>query len=242
MARLSAAGIRHVEADLRAARREPSARAVLLERHGLVTWGDTAEEAYKSTIEFVTRAAEVVDRAGAGRFGLGGVTIPELSASDGLTLLAEALPALRGALLADAAGVVLEVDRSPAAVAFVSSARAAEVSQIGAPCPDHLINTKHKPLVVAFDPAKGDAAELKRALRRGVEEYGAWYRAYYARNLDDETRQFPIDPVGPRVTLIPGVGVVTSGLDAAKARTTGISTTVRSRSRTRRTRSADSAP
>ena len=197
-----------------------SARAVLLERHGLVTWGDTAEEAYKSTIEFVTRAAEVVDRAGAGRFGLGGVAIPELSASDGLTLLAEALPALRGALLADAAGVVLEVDRSPAAVAFVSSARAAEVSQIGAPCPDHLINTKHKPLVVAFDPAKGDAAELKRALRRGVEEYGAWYRAYYARNLDDETRQFPIDPVGPRVTLIPGVGVVTSGLDAAKARTT----------------------
>ncbi len=115
---------------------------------------------------------------------------------------------------------MLEVDRSPAAVAFVSSARAAEVSQIGAPCPDHLINTKHKPLVVAFDPAKGDAAELKRALRRGVEEYGAWYRAYYARNLDDETRQFPIDPVGPRVTLIPGVGVVTSGLDAAKARTT----------------------
>ena len=50
----------------------PSARAVLLERHGLVTWGSTPEEAYKSTIEFVTRAAEIVGRAGAGRFGLGG--------------------------------------------------------------------------------------------------------------------------------------------------------------------------
>ena len=34
------------------------------------------------------------------------------------------LPALRGALLADADGVVLEVDRSPEAVAFASSARA----------------------------------------------------------------------------------------------------------------------
>ncbi len=32
--------------------------------------------------------------------------------------------------------------------------------------------------------------------------------------------QFPMDPVGPRVVLIPGVGVVTSGLDAGKARTT----------------------
>jgi len=50
----------------------PSARAVLLERHGLVTWGNTSEAAYRSTIEFVTRAAEAVDRAGAGRFGLGG--------------------------------------------------------------------------------------------------------------------------------------------------------------------------
>ena len=42
---------------------------------------------------------------------------------------------LRGALLADADGVVLEVDRSPEAVAFASSVRAPEVSQVGAPCP-----------------------------------------------------------------------------------------------------------
>ena len=198
----------------------PPARAVLLERHGLVTWGDTAEEAYRSTIEFVTRAAETVDRAGAGRFGLGGAAATELSESESFALLAEALPALRGSLLADADGVVLEVDRSPAAVAFASAARAAEVSQIGAPCPDHLINTKHKPLAVAFDPAGDGAAQLRAALRRGVDDYGAWYRAYYARHVDDETREFPMDPVGPRVTLIPGVGVVTSGLDAAKARTT----------------------
>ena len=198
----------------------PAARAVLLERHGLVTWGSTAEEAYASTIEFVTRAAEAVDTAGAGRFGLGGRASPELGERECLALLAQTLPELRGSLLADVDGVILEIDRSPAAVAFASSARAAEVSQVGAPCPDHLINTKHKPLAVAFDPVTEGAGELGAALRRGVEEYGAWYRDYYARNLDDETRQFPIDPAGPRVTLIPGVGIVTSGLDAGKARTT----------------------
>src|ERR671936_2173319 len=52
---------------------QPSARAVLLERHGLVTWGETGEESYRATIEFVSRAAEAIARAGAGRFGLGGV-------------------------------------------------------------------------------------------------------------------------------------------------------------------------
>ena len=198
----------------------PSARAVLLERHGLVTWGRTSEEAYRSTIEFVTRAAEAVSRAGADRFGLGGWASPELGESECLALLAHTLPVLRGSLLADADGAVLEVDRSPAALAFASSVRTPEVSQVGAPCPDHLVNTKHRPLVVGFDPATDDADALADAFRRGVEEYGTWYRAYYAAHVDDETRRFPIDPVGPRVTVIPGVGIVTSGLDAARARTT----------------------
>ena len=198
----------------------PSARAVLLERHGLVTWGGTSEEAYRSTIEFVTRAAEAVSRAGADRFGLGGWASAELGESECLALLAQTLPVLRGSLLADADGAVLEVDRSPAALAFASSVRTPEVSQVGAPCPDHLVNTKHRPLVVGFDPATDDAGALADAFRRGVEEYGTWYRAYYAAHVDDETRRFPIDPVGPRVTVIPGVGIVTSGLDAARARTT----------------------
>jgi rhamnulose-1-phosphate aldolase/alcohol dehydrogenase len=196
----------------------PSARAVLLEKHGLVTWGDTPEQSYRATIEFVTRAVRVLDATANGRYGLGGNKIAELGEDRAEALLARALPALRGALLADADGVVLEVDRSPEAVAFASSVRAPEVSQVGAPCPDHLINTKHKPLVARFDADLGDAAALADAFRNGVEEYAAWYREYYERNLDEETRQFPIDPAGPRVVLVPGVGIVTAGPDAGRAR------------------------
>jgi rhamnulose-1-phosphate aldolase/alcohol dehydrogenase len=125
---------------------------------------------------------------------------------------------LRGALLADADGVVLEVDRSPQAVAFASAQRTPEVSQVGAPCPDHLINTKHRPLVVDFDSERDDADALAGALASGVSAYAEWYRGYYEHNLDDETRPFPIDPAGPRVVLIPGVGIVTSGPDAGRAR------------------------
>src|SRR3984893_2319418 len=204
-------------ADLLAA--NPSARAVLLEKHGLVTWGDTPQASYRDTIEFVTRAAQALDRAGSGRFGLGGRATAELGEEDVEALLVRILPALRGALLADTGGIVLEVDRSPEAVAFVSSARPPDVSQVGAPCPDHLISTKHKPLLADFEPGSDSADDLARALRTGVEAYGGWYRDYYAHNVDEETGQFPIDPVGPRVVLIPGVGIVTSGADAARART-----------------------
>ena len=92
------------------------------------------------------------------------------------------------------------------------------MSQVGAPCPDHLINTKHKPLVADFDPRRDDAEVLGQAFARGAAEYGEWYRGYYERNLDDETRAFPMDPAGPRVVLVPGVGLVASGPDAGRAR------------------------
>jgi rhamnulose-1-phosphate aldolase/alcohol dehydrogenase len=193
-------------------------RAVLLAKHGLVTWGETSEETYRSTLEVVTRAADALARAGEGSFGLGGWRVRPASEEQAERLLVAALPALRGELLADAPGVILEVDRSPEAVTFASSVRAPEVSQLGAPCPDHLINTKHKPLVVDFDPETGSATDLVERLRAGVRDYAGWYRNYYERNLTDESRPYPMDPVGPRVVLVPGVGIVTSGADAGKAR------------------------
>jgi rhamnulose-1-phosphate aldolase/alcohol dehydrogenase len=197
----------------------PSARAVLLEKHGLVTWGESGEESYRRTIEFVSRAASAIERAGAGRFGLGGPKLAECGEQGAQVLLLASLPVLRGALLADADGVVLEVDRSPEAVAFASSVGAPEVSQVGAPCPDHLINTKHKPLAIEFDPSSDGTAELTDVLRDGVATYADWYRRYYERNVSDESRPFPMDPAGPRVVLIPGLGIVTSGTDATRART-----------------------
>jgi rhamnulose-1-phosphate aldolase/alcohol dehydrogenase len=198
----------------------PRARAVLLEKHGLVTWGETSEEAYRSTLEAVARAADALAGAGERRFGLGGRKVRLATGDEADGVLTAALPALRGELLADAAGVVLEVDRSPEAVGFASAARTPEVSGVGAPCPDHLVNTKHRPLAVDFDPDRDSADDLVKRLRAGAREYAGWYRDYYERNLTDESRPYPIDPAGPRVTLLPGVGIVTSGADAGRARFT----------------------
>jgi rhamnulose-1-phosphate aldolase/alcohol dehydrogenase len=196
----------------------PKARSVLLERHGLVTWGETSRDAYQSTLEFVTRAARALEARGSGRFGLGGPKVRAVDDNDASTILSSALPSLRGALLEEGASLVLRVDRSPKAVAFASSARVGEVSQVGAPCPDHLINTKHKPLLVEFDPERESASQLSTRFREGVAAYAAWYRDYYERNLTDESRAFACDPPGPRVVLVPGIGIVTTGSDAGKAK------------------------
>ena len=114
---------------------------------------------------------------------------------------------------------MLEVDRSPEAVAFASAARAPEVSQIGAPCPDHLINTKHKPLVVDVRSRPRTAPTSSRA-RSGRGSTSTPTGTATTTSATSTTRrgQFPIDPAGPRVVLVPGVGIVTSGADAGRAR------------------------
>jgi rhamnose utilization protein RhaD (predicted bifunctional aldolase and dehydrogenase) len=45
----------------------PEARALLLERHGTITWGATVREAYDATIELITRAEEAIAERRRGR-------------------------------------------------------------------------------------------------------------------------------------------------------------------------------
>ena len=164
----------------------------------------------------VARAAEALAQAGDGRLGLGGPRVRAASRAPTPTSCSRPrCPRCAAPCSRTPTASVLEVDRSPEAVAFASRPRdAGEVSQVGAPCPDHLIHTKHRPLVVDFDPDARSADDLRAALAAGVAAYADWYRDYYDRNLTDESRPYPIDPAGPRVVLVPGVGIVTTGGDA----------------------------
>jgi len=77
-------------------RSNPNARFVLLAKHGLVTWRKTHEESYSRTIEAINRAAEFVASRATEPFGGRAVEPPSLE--QGEALLADLLPALRGAL------------------------------------------------------------------------------------------------------------------------------------------------
>jgi rhamnulose-1-phosphate aldolase/alcohol dehydrogenase len=193
---------------------EADARFVLLAKHGLVTWGETDRDCYEATLEAAERAAAVLETVAAPE-PLGPRIRPVLAPDRRRAVLEEALPVLRGAL-SHRRRQVLEVDQSDAVLEFVGAAATPEVSQVGAACPDHLIHTKPRPLVL---DCAGEAADgLAAKARAAVTAYERWYGAYYESHLDDETRVFPIDPEGPRVILIPGIGMVTAGADAPAAR------------------------
>src|SRR3954467_11430394 len=55
-----------------AARSNPDLKLVVLAKHGLVVWGDTAEEAYRKTIEVINQAVAFVNDRTAGQHRFGG--------------------------------------------------------------------------------------------------------------------------------------------------------------------------
>jgi rhamnulose-1-phosphate aldolase/alcohol dehydrogenase len=201
-------------------RNNPNVRFVLLAKHGLVTWGETHEESYERTIEAINRAAEfVASRAGE---PFGGRSVDRLPSERREALLAEVLPALRGALSSgseEATHKILRVDHSSEDVLeFVCGRDSRELSQVGAACPDHLVRTKVKPLWVDFDPDKEGADELKAKLREATSRYREEYEAYYARNRERSPQgDAPMFDPNPRVVLIPGVGLVGAAHNAKEA-------------------------
>ncbi len=199
-----------------AVRNNPNARFVLLAKHGLVTWGETHEESYSRTIEAINRAAGFVARRGGEPFG--GRAVAPLPPERREALLAEVLPALRGALSSgagEASHKILRADHtSDDVLEFVCGRDSMELSQVGAACPDHLVRTKVRPLWVDFDPEKEGAEELKAKLREGVARYRKEYEAYFSRHEEADEEMF--DP-NPRVVLIPGVGLVGAAKNAKEA-------------------------
>lgn len=200
-----------------AVRNNPDAKFVLLAKHGLVTWGDTAAESYANTIEAVNRAAEFVVSRSSGTEPFGGQDLEPAGEEQRRGLLAEVMPTLRGAVSRgeDVRLKILCADTSKEVLEFVSGADSAELSQVGAACPDHLVHTKVRPLWVEFDPHSEDADTLKRRLREGTESYRAEYREYFSRNASRAEEMF--DP-NPRVILVQGVGLVAAGKDLKSAR------------------------
>ena len=192
-----------------AVRENPDLKLVVLAKHGLVVWGDTAEEAYRRTIEVINRAVDFVNAktAGAQRFdGPAGETRPDI--------LRAVLPALRGAVSSERAKVLV-VDTSPRALEFVSSRAAPELTDVGAACPDHLVHTKRVPLWIPFDPASDDVATLSERIRERATAFRDEYRTYVERHGDESTE--PADP-DARVVLIQHLGLIGVGTSTKHAR------------------------
>ena len=184
----------------------PGAVGVVLLKHGIFSFGETARQSYERMIELVDKAEKAVEAGVAGR-----VPPPsDVDLSQIRSVAAELLPALRGAVAIPsdnglrrmiathrgAADLIAAVDRPDAVALFAR----------GPLTPDHVIRTKGPYLVLEEEQARDP-----EAVRSAVAEYAQSYRAYFERNNPQHGGGLTMLDPHPRVVLVRGVGIFAFG-------------------------------
>ncbi|SFV18058.1 bifunctional rhamnulose-1-phosphate aldolase/short-chain dehydrogenase [Pseudoduganella namucuonensis] len=195
----------------------PQLKGIILEGHGLFTWGDTAKSCYETTLAIIKRAEEWL-AANVKQPVFGGAGVAPLPAAERSALAARLMPLLRGKISKDEFKLG-HFDDSDAVLEFVCSKDLQPLAALGTSCPDHFLRTKIRPFVIEFDPAKPDLDAVIAGLDAGLEQYRADYRAYHERCK--RANSPAVRDANPIIYLIPGVGMLSFAKDKATARIAG---------------------
>jgi rhamnulose-1-phosphate aldolase/alcohol dehydrogenase len=200
-----------------AVRNNPKLECIVIGKHGLVTWGETSSESYENTLRIIGEAETYLERNRIQRSR----AVEALPEAERKAIVAKLLPVLRGTCSGQRTSVpahgtgscVMLYDDSPEVLEFVGQTGARDLSQVGAACPDHLVHTKRVPFFIDWTPSEGVNALLEKT-QAGVKTFTEEYAAYFEANKTEGDKMFS---PAPRVTLIPGLGMISSGADAMGA-------------------------
>ncbi|MBB43557.1 MAG: bifunctional aldolase/short-chain dehydrogenase [Rhodospirillaceae bacterium] len=180
---------------------------LILFKHGIFTFADTAKDSYDLMIEMATMAEVAISKRKR-------LSFPTTTVAEPLADVSKIAPILRG--------MCSSVDNSPMLLNFRTSAKILEYvngdelvrySQKGTVTPDHVIHTKSKPLIVPM-PLKNDLIAFIKNSEIALTKYQKEYETYVEHNNErvGYTKE-KLDSI-PRVILVPGLGLF--GLGCSK--------------------------
>jgi rhamnose utilization protein RhaD (predicted bifunctional aldolase and dehydrogenase)/NAD(P)-dependent dehydrogenase (short-subunit alcohol dehydrogenase family) len=212
-------GFELAKAAASAFRDNTGCEGMVLMKHGLLTWGESARESYQRTIELVTKAEHYISKKGKKPLSVKTKT----SLSEAKKKYLKVAPILRG-LLAVRTGnadwphlrFILRPLITKEILSLVDSYKGMEIALTPPLTTDHLIRTKAYPLWI--DELKyDDEEELREHIRTSVAKYAKKYDVYferYSKKMKQKTNRF--DSM-PRVIIMPGLGAVCAGHDVVEA-------------------------
>ncbi len=182
---------------------DPSVEGLILLKHGIFTFGETAEEAYERMISAVSKAEARLARRP--------TAVPKAAPDVPSAAIA---PILRG-LTSGAGRLILDFRGGEDVRAFVD-AEEIEHRVSGPVTPDHVIRTKPRPLILPV-PVADRLDRFTRDARAAIADFVRDYETYFERNNARQAEpKRALDPY-PRVILVRGLGLFGLGSSAKAA-------------------------
>ena len=192
-----------------AVERHPELEALVLLKHGVFTFGDTARESYERMILIVSRAEQwILEQSKAAS---NSVNTSSLESAHWLPLLRGALSRMTG----KPNRWLLDLRFHGVAQKLACQSDVAQLAQLGVATPDHVIRTKREPFVLAA-PSSSDTVAWLDLVESQLADYAGRYKAYFDRHNARIGGNKTILDVVPRVVLVPGLGLIGVG-ESAKA-------------------------
>lgn len=196
---------------------EASPPLLVLEKHGIFSWGQSARESYERMIQAVTDAEGYVAARANGRVA---ASVPERSEAQRRAAHLALAPVLRGALAKREGGsrMALDFRDGQRVLSFLASEPSAQVSARGCITPDHSIRTKPFPAWLDLpDTERLPAAELEQRVGAGLDHFTRQYEAYFEANRARSPQPLTRLDSLPRVVAVPGVGIIGLGKTSSQA-------------------------
>jgi len=169
---------------------------VILRNHGLVTWGDTAEESYDKHLRIVKDAETYVKKS------WNGINLQKIE-EEKVDQFIDFLPKLRG-MLSRKNRKIITWDHSPEAVGYSVLEEAKKFRTLGPATPDMLIRTKKNYLY-----AEG-IGEIENEIDAFVRSYESDFKKFIGE-------RYPMHDPYPSIIVIKGYGLVTAASSKKEA-------------------------
>jgi len=188
------------------------ARGLVVGKHGLTACGETAKQCYDNLHHLISRAEEYLKKK---RVAKDPMAKRRHAAAEPAAREAAAralMPVLRG-MLSHSRKTILHLDDSYEALRYVDSEMAKQIHRRGMATPEHILRCGRQPMYVDAELAALPPAEAAGVLRQAVDTFENDYRASFAKHGRGTEMLGP----GPRIVLLPGIGIAAAGRDKRSA-------------------------
>ncbi|MGP6239984.1 bifunctional aldolase/short-chain dehydrogenase [Cuniculiplasma sp. SKW4] len=163
----------------------PDVEGIVLRKHGLFTFGETAKESYDKHMRIVERAKKFIkDKIGDIKFN---------EDYENMSDFEEIIPEIRGIISSLYKKTIL-VDRSDEVLGISKSKEGEKFAKSGPATPDMLIRTKYDYLYLS------DSTRYKEEIENFKNKYTEEYREY--------VKEFPMHDPYPSIILMRGFGAI----------------------------------